>query len=111
MNRELVEALQFYIDNDLDEAIVAQPQNHFNKKIVPKIEATKPAEEKKSLAARSFIKSQLSTDQAISALAKKFPTTQPAQTFQSLNEIVAQAQKGSSIGAEPRTVKRSGNKF
>lgn len=81
--QKLAEALQFYIDNDLDEVISEKPQNHFRQKEVAK----KTAEH--------FIKPQFSTDQALSTLAKKFVTTDTTSTsgqkFQSLNEIVAQA--------------------
>lgn len=89
----LIEALQFYVDNDLDEVILEKPQNHFAKKSAPKVAAKKPIEEKKSVVANSFIKPEFSTNQAISTLAKKFVTTNSAEKFQSLNEIVAQAQK------------------
>lgn len=80
------EIFQFYIDNDLDEIISEKPQNNFGKK-----DKVKKLEKKKS--ASHFIKPQNSTDQALSALAKKVAYPKENQKFQSLNEITAKATK------------------
>lgn len=82
--KNLAEALQFYIDNDLNEVISEKSQNYFQQKTAVK----KVAEEKKSPIVNTFIKPQFSTDQALSILAKKLVTS---EKFQSLNEIVAKA--------------------
>jgi uracil-DNA glycosylase family 4 len=87
-----VEALQFYIDNDLNEIISEKSQNHFSIKDSKKI-----VEEKKSASVDNFLKPVISTSEAISTLAKKFSTNIPANSddgkYQSLNEIVARAKK------------------
>jgi uracil-DNA glycosylase family 4 len=111
MKKNLVEALQFYVDNDLSEVILEKSQNHFAKKSAPKIEAKKPAEEKKSSVATNFIKPQFSTDQALSTLAKKFVTTEATQKFQSLNEIVAQAQKAAKASKDLGELRKAVENF
>ncbi len=85
--KNLAEALQFYIDNDLNEIISEKSQNYFQH-FQQKIAVKKVAEEKKSPIVNTFIKPQFSTDQALSILAKKLVTS---EKFQSLNEIVAKA--------------------
>jgi DNA polymerase len=85
--KNLAEALQFYIDNDLNEVISEKSQNYFQH-FQQKIAVKKVAEEKKSPIFNTFIKPQFSTDQALSILAKKLVTS---EKFQSLNEIVAKA--------------------
>lgn len=85
--KNLAEALQFYIDNDLNEVISEKSQNYFQH-FQQKTAVKKVAEEKKLPIVNSFIKPQFSTDQALSILAKKFVTS---EKFQSLNEIVAKA--------------------
>ena len=112
--KNLAEALQFYIDNDLNEVISEKSQNHFVQKDVLK----KIAEVKKSPVILSddeerfydipqevptvthFVKPQFSTNEALSTLAKKSQTIvansvpeNSDQKFISLNEIVAQAKK------------------
>lgn len=112
--KNLAEALQFYIDNDLNEVISEKSQNHFVQKDVVK----KIAEVKKSPVILSddeerfydipqevptvthFVKPQFSTNEALSTLAKKSQTIvansvpeNSDQKFISLNEIVAQAKK------------------
>ncbi len=82
--KDLAEALQFYLDNDLNEVISEKSQNHFRQNPAVK----KVVEEKKQPSVNSFIKPQFSTDQALSTLAKKFVTS---EKFQPLNEIIAQA--------------------
>ncbi len=94
--QNLAEALQFYIDNDLNEVIVEKSQNHFLQKDSVK-------EEKKNLVVQTFIRPQFSTSEAISTLAKKSldnlkassmaSQEQNSAQFISLNEIVAQAKK------------------
>ncbi len=111
MKKNLAEALQLYVDNDLNEVILEKPQNHFAKKSAPKIEAKKPAEEKKSSVATNFIKPQFSTDQALSTLAKKFVTTEATQKFQSLNEIVAQAQKAAKAAKDLGELRKAVENF
>ena len=85
--KNLAEALQFYIDNDLNEVISEKSQNYFQH-FQQKTAVKKVAEEKKSPIVNTFIKPQFSTDQALSILAKKLVTS---EKFQSLNEIVAKA--------------------
>ncbi len=112
--KNLAEALQFYIDNDLNEVISEKSQNHFAQKDVVK----KIAEVKKSPVILSddeerfydipqeiptvthFVKPQFSTNEALSTLAKKSQTIvansvpeNSDQKFISLNEIVAAAKK------------------
>lgn len=95
LNSNITEALQFYLDNDLSEVIAEKPQNHFLEKDPQKktVEAVKP----KTM--NNFVQPQFSTSEALSTLAKKsqLPVAiEPAfdqQKFQSLNEIVALAQK------------------
>ncbi len=88
--KSLTEALQFYVDNDLNEVISEKSQNHF-RHFLQKSVVKKVAEEKKSPSVNNFIKPQFSTDQALSTLAKKFVTPEPNSKFESLNEIVAKA--------------------
>ena len=85
--KNLAEALQFYIDNDLNEVISEKSQNYFQH-FQQKTAVKKVAEEKKLPIVNTFIKPQFSTDQALSILAKKLVTS---EKFQSLNEIVAKA--------------------
>lgn len=118
--KNLAEALQFYVDNDLTEVISEKSQNHFLVKDLVK----KPAEIKKPpvvladdeerfydmpdqvptrqiAAEHHFIKPHFSTNEALSTLAKKsqnIAVTNSApeiseQKFVSLNEIIAQAKK------------------
>ncbi len=113
--KNLAEALQFYVDNDLNEVIVEKPQNHFAKKTAPKIEAKKPAEVKKASVATSFIKPHFSTDQALSTLAKKFVTNEnssdSASKFQSLNEIVEQAHSAAQQAKNIAQLREAVNNF
>jgi uracil-DNA glycosylase family 4 len=95
LNSNITEALQFYLDNDLNEVISEKAQNHFLEKDPQKkaVEVAKPA------TVNNFVKPQYSTNEALSTLAKKsqLPVAiEPAfdhKKFQSLNEIVALAQK------------------
>ncbi len=95
--KNLAEALQFYIDNDLNEVISEKSQNYFQH-FQQKTAVKKVAEEKKSPIVNTFIKPQFSTDQALSILAKKLVTS---EKFQSLNEIVA---KANSLAQAAKTV-------
>ena len=95
--KNLAEALQFYIDNDLNEIISEKSQNYFQH-FQQKTAVKKVAEEKKSPIVNTFIKPQFSTDQALSILAKKLVTS---EKFQSLNEIVA---KANSLAQAAKTV-------
>ncbi len=98
-----VQALQFYLDNNLDEVISSKSQNHFLVKDI-----VKKVEEKKSVSAKinqqNFIKPQSSTGEALSILAKKSQSFDKSITgskdfqgqnskFLSLNDIVVQAKK------------------
>lgn len=95
-----IEALQFCLDNDLNEIISNKPQNLFvQKKDIKKIE-----EDKKSTTVQTFFQSSISTNEALSILAKKQQNKvakfddksnliNPNQKFMPLNEIVAQAKK------------------
>lgn len=90
-NRNSLEALKFYADNDLNEVISEKSQNHFLQKDVKKI-----TEEKKVSTTQSFIKPVSSTFEAISTLAtlaKKSPSPIVEEKYFSLNEIVARAKK------------------
>lgn len=92
------EVLQFYIDNDLDEAICEKAQNHFAQKDPQKNEVKKIVEDKKPATMQNFVRPQFSTNEALSTLAKKSTQTVNTnsatdQKFVSLNEIVAQAKK------------------
>ncbi len=108
--KNLIEALQFYLDNDLSEVISDRPQNYFVQKEVKKeaaIEVKKITTEKKITTVESFIKPHFSTNEAISTLATQanlakkslqnpitnFVAEGSEQKFISLNEIVAQAKK------------------
>jgi uracil-DNA glycosylase family 4 len=98
------EALQFYIDNGLDEVISDGLQNYFLQKDPVK----KTAEKKVSIIPtqnKTTVKQVLSTNEALSNLAKKSQALEAKTTnsseeeqvfggkFLSLNEIVAQAKK------------------
>jgi hypothetical protein len=95
-----IEALQFCLDNDLNEIISNKPQNLFvQKKDIKKID-----EDKKSTTVQTFFQSSISTNEALSILAKKQQNEvakfddksnliNPNQKFMPLNEIVAQAKK------------------
>ncbi len=91
-----LEALQFYIDNGLDEVISEAPQNYFLQKDI-----IKKTEEKKVAATpvvnKTAVKPVFSTNEALSTLAKKsqqiVAPVANANQFISLNEIVAQAKK------------------
>lgn len=95
LNSNITEALQFYLDNDLNEVISEKAQNHFLEKDPQKkaVEVAKPA------TVNNFVKPQYSTNEALSTLAKKSQLPVPIEPafdhkkFQSLNEIVALAQK------------------
>lgn len=112
----ILEALEFYADNGLDEVIFENSQNHFNKKdraILAKTQSVAVAKPVEIIAEstpaappqikNNFIKPVFSTDNAISMLAKKAQKndqeTTNNQTWQSLdsgklislNDIVARA--------------------
>ncbi len=95
LNSNITEALQFYLDNDLNEVISEKAQNHFLEKDPQKkaVEVLKPA------TVNNFVQPQYSTNEALSTLAKKSQLPVPIEPafdhkkFQSLNEIVALAQK------------------
>jgi uracil-DNA glycosylase len=95
LNSNTVEALQFYLDNDLCEIISEKPRNHFLEKSPQK----KPVQNLVSTTATNFIKPQTSTNEALSILAKKSQPTsaiEPAfddKKFKSLNEILTLATK------------------
>ncbi len=78
-----LEALQFYVDNELSEIISDKAQNCFSQ-IDPKKTPPKKVEQ-------NFIKPVFSTDAALSNLAKRSNPEDQNQKFMSLNEIVAQA--------------------
>jgi len=94
------EALQFYVDNGLDEVISDTAQNYFLQKDSPK-----KTEEKKVVAKVATVQTEnkitvqpiLSTNEALSNLAKKSLIPEEQQVFGgkflSLNEIIAQAKK------------------
>ncbi len=95
-----IEALQFCLDNDLNEIISNKPQNLF----VQKKDIKKINEDKKSTTIQTFFQSSISTNEALSILAKKQQNEvakfddksnliNPNQKFMPLNEIVAQAKK------------------
>lgn len=95
---QLKEALQFYLDNDLAELISDKEQNHFESKKEVEILAIKTEnksvnkDEKKN---NSFIKLELSTNNAISKLAQKSIQNNSGafeQNSISLNEIIKNAQ-------------------
>lgn len=96
----LVEALQFCLDNDLNEVIAEKSQNYFAQKEAQK-EVKKITVEKKTSAAETFIRPHFSTNEALSTLAKRssqniVQNSVPEisdQKFISLNEIVARARK------------------
>lgn len=106
--QNIVEALQFCVDNNLDEIISEKSQNYFAQKDVVK-ESVKVSknliEEKKSLPVNDFIKPHFSTNEALSTLAKKsvsnvalnsapeISNQNSDQKFIPLNEIVARAEK------------------
>lgn len=106
-NSNLVEALQFYSDNGLDEAIAEKSQNHFLVK-----DKIKKVEEKKAspikTIGQSFVKPIFSTSDALSNLAKKSQQntiTTSVDSIQdgkylSLNEIVAQAKKAAAAAKD-----------
>jgi DNA polymerase len=93
---DVIEALKFYAENDLNEIISEKSQNHFLQKDLLK----KPIEQKKTIT-ENLIKPIFSTSQALSNLAKKFHqsskenNSMPNQEgkFISLDEIIAQAKK------------------
>lgn len=97
MANDITEALQFYIDNDLNEVISEKPQNHFlqqdeDKKL--KVEAVKKVEKKPEISANDFLKPVNSTFAAISSLAKKSQFNSMAKSdskFTPLNDIIAKA--------------------
>lgn len=107
-NIDLKEALQFYIDNDLNEVISDNAQDHFaQKESVKKItklsldnpeENLKKPKENLQIAQQNFIKPQFSTNQAISTLAKKSQqnTDNNDQKFVALNDIIAKAKTAAS---------------
>ncbi len=114
INDTMRDALQFYLDNGLNEVIAEKSQDNFaikeklkEAKIVV-APALKTAENQpqvvpsiatnivKTSAANHFIKPHFSTNEALSTLAKKTiqngsENVSADQKFQSLNEIVAQA--------------------
>lgn len=114
-NYQLVEALEIYHENGLDEIISEKPQNHFLEKksvsVAPKAAPEKaPATTEKSTQVEkiqkisttpTFINHFSSTPDALSALAKKSQNLQQAQQLEptsslsaiSLKEIVAKAKK------------------
>lgn len=118
VNKNLIEALEFYHDNGLNEIISDFKQNYFLQKEVIKSEVikkkvTKEEIEKKAIniteeKSISFIKPVFSTSEAISTLAKKIQNNQEEnnmaktvnkqseenkEAFISLNEIITKAQK------------------
>jgi uracil-DNA glycosylase family 4 len=118
VDKNLIEALEFYHDNGLNEIISDFKQNYFLQKEVIKSEVikkkiTKEEIEKKAINITeekviSFIKPVFSTSDAISTLARKIQNNQEEnnmakiinqkseenkEAFISLNEIIAKAQK------------------
>ncbi len=96
LNSDIIEALQFYLENDLGEVISEKPQNHF----LIKDSQSKKVEinQANKTTTHNFIKPHFSTNEAISTLAKKSqlsPVTEEAfdKKFKSLNEIVDLARK------------------
>ncbi len=96
----LAEALQFYLDNDLNEVISEKSQNYFAQKESKKEVKEIVVEQKKS-PAETFIKPHFSTNEALSTLAKRSSQNIVQnsaaeisdQKFIPLNEIVASAKK------------------
>ncbi len=89
------EALQFYIDNDLNEAISEKSQNYFLQKDIPKKNVEKKAPEVQiKTIEKPIIKPIFSTSDALGQLAKKSQNmSNQNQEFLSLNEIIAKAKK------------------
>ena len=119
----IVEILEFYADNALDEVILEKPQNHFNQKDAVKDVVKKEIlvkKDEKPFVAQSFVKPVFSTSDALSALAKKSQqinydmanskvknNENNDQKLVSLNEIVARAKRlaaGAKTVAELRKV-------
>lgn len=111
------EALQFYLDNGLEEVISEKSQNYFLQK--DKEKPQKQPEKQKTFTVNNFVKPEFSkitsTSDALSSLAKKF---QPNSTnmaseekFRSLNEIVAQAQKLASAAKDLAELRQAVENF
>jgi hypothetical protein len=108
MSKDIIEALRFYLDNNLDEVVAENSQNYFAQKDkikkpieVKKIEAKKPVVTN-TPPIQNFVRPQFSTSEALSTLAKKslqIPASD--QKFQSLNEIVAKAKKAADGPPKP----------
>ena len=120
-NLTFTEALQFCIDNDLDEIISEKPQNYFlEKDPVKKIEAAKKP------AAQNLVKPVFSTAEAVSGLAKRFhqdsilteenlakKISQPEiiEKYSSLNEIVARAKKAADAAKDLPSLRKAVENF
>ncbi len=97
MAKDITEALQFYIDNDLNEVISEKSQNHFLQKDEeqkPKIEVVKKVEKKPEISVNNFVKPVSSTFAALSSLAKKSQSNSMVKSdskFTPLNDIIAKA--------------------
>lgn len=102
----LVEAIQFYSDSDLNEIISEKSQNHFLQK-----DPQKKLEEKKSAATQSFVKPIFSTSDAISTLAKKSVPTNHDEKFLSLNEIITQAKKAAQAAMDLPSLRKAVENF
>jgi uracil-DNA glycosylase len=99
-NINAANALQFYLDNGLDEIISDKSQNHF----LAKDKIKKVAEEKKPITkqvTQNIVKPHFSTNEALSTLAKKsVPNNLESQIqdqkFIPINDIIASAKKAAS---------------
>ncbi|MBL6664268.1 MAG: uracil-DNA glycosylase [Rickettsiales bacterium] len=100
-----LEAIQFYLDNDLNEILSEEPINHLMLKEKPtlaKVEEKKRLETKTTQTqietikekkeSRHFIKPEFSTNNALSKLAKKFSTGNADNSI-SINAIVDKAKE------------------
>lgn len=90
-NQLATDALQLYLENDLNEIISERSQNHFLQKDL----APKDVRDKKATSMKNFVKPQFSTNEALSNLAKKsqqvFSSDSISEKYQSLDEIIFRA--------------------
>lgn len=110
----LSQALQFYIDNDLNEVILENSQNLFLQKDAEKI-APEIVVEKKHTTVQSFIKPVSSTFEAISNLAKRQNSqpvsTVPEEKYSSLNEIIERARKAAQAAQDLLQLRKAVENF
>lgn len=97
--KKIVEALQFYAENDLNEIISESSRNHFQE------------ENQKKVRVESFVKPIFSTSEAISNLAKKSINNTSSEKFVSLNEIIAQAKSSAKAAKNVEELRRAVENF